>query len=73
MKVSRNFAVCALLLLVPHSIQGQTMRSFVDDHGVEHTTSKEKPTFLARARFALFFHHYGAGTDQIAAVCKCHD
>jgi len=49
------------------------MRSFVDDHGVEHTTSKEKPTFLARARFALFFHHYGAGTDQIAAVCKCHD
>jgi hypothetical protein len=63
----------ALLLVIPRFVQGQTTRSFVDDHGVEHTTSEGKPTFLARARFALFFHHYGVGTEQISAVCTYHD
>lgn len=54
-------------------VSGQTttpqVRKFVDDHGVEHVTDKAKPTFLARARFALFFHHHGVGTEQIRAIC----
>jgi hypothetical protein len=57
------------LLLQPSWVMGQTVRTFVDDHGVEHSTTKAKPTFLARARFALFFHHFGIGTEQIAAIC----
>ncbi|KAL7555601.1 hypothetical protein ACA910_001615 [Epithemia clementina (nom. ined.)] len=65
--VTATTAVLSLLLLLVPSCAGQ-MRSFVDDHGVEHTTDIAQPTFMTRARNALFFLHHGAGTSQIAAT-----
>ncbi len=61
--------VSSLLLLAPCKVLAQK-RVFVDDHGVEHSTDKAKPTFVTRARNALFFVHHGAGTSQIVATCK---
>jgi len=45
-------------------------RTFVDDHGVEHSTDKSNPLFITRARNALFFFHHGGGTEQVLATCK---
>jgi len=51
-------------------VAGQTVRTFVDDFGVEHSTDKSKPTFITGARNALFFYHHGNSTDQLVATCK---
>lgn len=55
------------LLLCPWEVSGQA-RVFVDDHGVQHSTDKAKPTFVTRARNALFFIHHGADTSQLVAT-----
>ena len=60
--------IISLLLFSLEGVAGQS-RVFVDDHGVEHTTDKANPTFVTRARNALFFIHHGADTSQILATC----
>ena len=59
-----------LLILMAFPFVFAQNRVFVDDHGVEHVTSKERPTFVTRARNALFFNHHGADTSQLLATCK---
>jgi len=69
--ILRMWCFCLSLSFLSISfIAGQTVRTFVDDLGVEHSTNKSKPSFITSARSALFFYHHGGGTEQLLAMCK---
>lgn len=52
-------------------VRGQ-QRTFVDDHGVTHRTTKARPTFITRARTALNFHHMGKYLTVVELILyKC--